>query len=170
MEAGSYPGAQLSQRRRRFFQAVLVTRPKASTSDRDRPTARCWPSRGQRALSASGGSAGAPVPGDACPLSPCLRVSALSDHAAQGLRRGAGGAWPYHSNHRRLKGREPSHPVEEGGELGLHGKGKLSGSFTGFHHFQNVFHLNKQHKKCSYVIISLDLPCCPADPQQLRSK
>lgn len=135
MEVGSYPDARLSRRRRRFFQGVLVTRPKASTSDRDPPTACRWPSPGSPALSASGESGGVPGPGDAYPLSPCLWVSALSDHAAPGLRREAGGVWPCHSNHRRPKGRAPSHPVGERRESGPHGK------------VFNVCNMNKTHRK-----------------------
>lgn len=113
VEAGSYHGVRRSRRRRHFSQAVPANRPRASTSDHDRPTA-CHRGRPAGwALSASGGSGGVQAPGDASPPWPCPWASALADRAAPDLHREVGGVWLCHSNHKRLIGREPSHPVGE---------------------------------------------------------
>lgn len=110
---GSYPDALRCQRRRHFFQAGLVTRPMASTSERAPPTACHWPSRWEQALSETGGPRGVPAPGDVCLLWPCRSDVVLSDRAAQGWHHEGGGAWLYHSNHGGRRGRELSRPTRE---------------------------------------------------------
>lgn len=113
MVVGSYLDALRSRRRRHFFQAGLVIRPMASTSERAPPTACRWPCRREQALSESGEPAGAPGPGDACPLWPRRSADAPCGRAARGWHREGGEVWRCHSNRGGRKGRAVSRPSRE---------------------------------------------------------
>lgn len=81
-----------------------------STSERAPPTSCRWLRPWEQALSEFDEPAGAPGPGDACPLWPHRWVAVPCDRVAQGWRREEGEVWQCHSNRGGRRGTAASHP------------------------------------------------------------